>query len=289
MTKFVLRFIFAIPLLLGNTSNVGAQPVENRAQPNRYYEDDDKEVLDEVLPVFLVPDGVGKIGYARFWFFGAKDMPAVDLVVLPLRGELPDGQGANFVGQGLQNGSVGNYLPFGPGSWQLYIIPNQNTDGVTPIVLDAEVLQKLSLLDGALKFNVPANSFQTVIVRSSATTLGKLTMEILNDSDRAQFAGKLRVFNFTASSDVNVGFMKNGHLAPLIRGPIADRKDAVLPAVLGSQAFEVDFPLKKEFRGRRSIEMNVGNSISSSLILHYDRYGRMAVGFTNDAPKSLTP
>jgi len=257
---FMLIALAATPSLLCAQSNSG---------PQYYPEGNEVEPPEPHLPEEMA----GTLAMLRVWVFTPPEGESIDVFAFSSNGNTPQRPAV-----GVHRSHIGRYQPSPSGQVQLYVVPEQSTSTETPAA--ESDLRELNLLESPIEIQINAGSYATLILECSEE--GVWTHSLLDDSNPDQ-RSKLRLFNFSGQPDINLALLEEGNFRSWLTGPIPSFKSTDLPQG-GRKAFVVDFPLKKGLRGSRTIEMNVDRAHSCSLIVCRDRYGRMAVRFTKDAP-----
>lgn len=287
-TFFCLTILFILFLsdrtLAQDTS--GDRPEPGTIQvPNQA---DEKEGRDEPATEELSPEEIKreaaareKYGFVRLWNFAhefSADGIAIFLSKPSSRPAPPDQR--LWLGRGSRSGELRDYAEFEPGNYQVFIQRDPSRQGAMVKLPDDFDPDSDNLLPSSQALRVRPGTYQTVVVYEDGNGLAARILE-----DSLTKPTKLRLFNYTRKFQPAISVVANEQRVPLIEN-LGDEYETAIPNSARIVTLEIAYPSKYEGNTSRfHVECDFAGVRSCSLVVFYDRYGRLTARAIPDAPK----
>ncbi len=223
----------------------------------------------------------GKVGFVRLWNFAHKSSAEGVAVFLSRgSGSLPPPEQRLWLGRGSRSGELREYDEFEPGMYEVFVQRDASRQGAMVELPEKFEPDADNLLPSRLGLRVAPGFYQTVLLYDDA---GGLAARVLDDS--AVVPTKLRLFNYTREYRPAISILGQGRSVTLVEQ--LDKEHVLdIPASARVATLEVAYPTQVEgFTGRLNVECDFAAVRSCSLLVFYDRYGRLTARAIEDAPK----
>ena len=269
LVSFVLCLVFSAPL--------GAEP---RPQPDtaKVPAQEGKDPVPEPGPDESTRSKI-KHAYLRVWNFSGQNSREALGVFTRLEKSL-DGDTLIWLGRGMGYGTMGHYVELPVGVYHFLII----TEAMENLVLDKPVKagQSGKLESKDLKINLVNKDYVTLLLQEVG---GKIKSTFIEDSKLTPEVHTLRALNLTAMDSASLCQVQNNITTSLFESLPPDQWLSIVYPKKGMISLELCYKDPQGFPLKQGMEIDTRSTRSTSVLLFYDRYGRITVQGVQDAPK----
>lgn len=218
-----------------------------------------------------------KLSYIRIWNFAGRGDAKRIGVFLRKKGD--PGADPVWLGRGVRYGTLDKYREVPEGSYELLVVSEPGpVDPEKPIKFEASNKGEVENVNIVLK----ENGYQTLLIQEENKSLKAV---VLDDLTVKAGMFTLRAANYTDSNKVSIVQVVSSRREPLFAAMEKDKMQIKEMSTGGRLQVEMVYYDEQGFPMTQSAEIDPSSILSSSMVVYYDRYGRVTFRCLEDAPR----